>query len=106
MSRSEFNHADSSLPYGNEESVRETLVIESRLRSMGYAGLPDLLRTGGDFDYAGRTVGEIVEEATHYLLHQHSVELSGATILAAIGEMAVKAQAFDAIANLVRKDRV
>jgi hypothetical protein len=87
--------------YEAEESVRETLKIEQRLRSMGYANLPDLLRAGGDFDFHGRTVSEIVDEAARYLKHQQSVDLAGARILAAIGEVAVRAQAFDAIASLI-----
>jgi hypothetical protein len=87
--------------YEAEESVRETLAIEQRLRAMGYANLPDLLRAGGDFDFHGRTVSEIVDEATRYLKHQQSVDLAGARILAAIGEVAVRAQAFDAIASLI-----
>lgn len=89
--------------YEAEESVRETLEIEQRLRAMGYAVLPDVLRSGGDFDFHGSTVEEVVDEADKYLLHQQSIELAGARILAAIGEMAVKAQAFDAISRLVRR---
>jgi hypothetical protein len=92
----------SSSLYEAEESVRETLAIEQRLRAMGYANLPDLLRAGGDFDFHGRTVPEIVDEAAHYLKHQQSVDLAGARILAAIGEVAVRAQAFDAIASLIQ----
>lgn len=87
--------------YHREESVRETLEIENRLRSMGYATLPDLLRSGGDFDFDGQTVEDIVAEADRYLVHQQTVDLAGARILAAIGELAVKAQAFDAIARVV-----
>jgi hypothetical protein len=67
--------------------------------------LPDVLRLGGDFDFHGESVEEILQEAQRYLQHQHSVELSGATILAAIGEAAVKAQALDAIAELHRRPR-
>mgnify|MGYP005816217783 CR=1 FL=1 len=87
--------------YTAEESVRETLEIENRLRAMGYAMLPDVLRSGGDFDFAGTTVADIVAEADRYLLHQQTVDLAGARILAAIGELAVKAQAYDAIAKLL-----
>jgi hypothetical protein len=46
-------------------------------------------------------VSEIVDEAARYLKHQQSVDLAGARILAAIGEVAVRAQAFDAIASLI-----
>lgn len=86
-----------------DESVDETLAIEQRLRESGYAHLPDVLRLGGDFDFPGSSVDEIVAEAQRYLVHQQTVDLAGARILAAIGEMAVKAQAFDAIAALVRR---
>jgi hypothetical protein len=89
--------------YGAEQSVAETLAIEQRLRDAGYAALPDVLRLGGDFDFHGESVDEILSEVQRYLQHQHSVELSGATILAAIGETAVKAQALDAIIDLVRR---
>lgn len=89
--------------YGAEESVRETLAIEQRLRDLGYANLPELLRSGGDFEFQGSTVEAIVEEASKFLLHQASVDLAGARILATIGELAVKAQAFEAVAALVRK---
>ena len=80
--------------------VRETLEIEHRLREAGYASLPHVLDLGGDFDYRGGTVEEVLAEARRYLTHQHAVELSGARILASIGELAVKAAAFDAIAEL------
>lgn len=89
--------------YTAEESVRETLEIENRLRAMGYAMLPEVLRTGGDFDFDGTTVAEIVAEADRYLVHQQTVDLAGARILAAIGEVAVKAQAYDAIAKMVTR---
>lgn len=89
--------------YGGDDSVAETLAIERRLRDHGYATLPDLLRLGGDFDFTGQTVDAILAEAQRYLAHQQSVELAGATILAAIGETAVKAQAFDAIVRLARR---
>lgn len=91
--------------YGSDDSVAETLAIERRLRDHGFATLPDVLRLGGDFDFQGETVEAILEEAQRYLEHQHSVELAGATILAAIGETAVKAQALDAIARVVQQRR-
>lgn len=97
--------ADRDDLYVGEESVRETLEIESRLRAMGYAMLPDLLRSGDDFDFDGTTVDAVVAEADRYLVHQQTVDLAGARILASIGEMAVKAQAFDAIAKLVGRSR-
>jgi len=80
--------------------VRETLEIEHRLRDAGYSSLPHVLDLGGDFDFAGTTVEEVLAEARRYLTHQHAVELSGARILASIGELAVKAAAFDAIVDL------
>lgn len=86
--------------YLAEESVRETLEIENRLLASGFGTLPDVLRAGGDFDFNGQTVDEIVAEAHRYLVHQQTVELAGARVLAAIGEVAVKAQAFDAIAKI------
>lgn len=89
--------------YAGEDSVRETLEIEGRLRAMGYAMLPDVLRAGGDFDFEATTVAGVVAEADRYLLHQQTVDLAGARILAAIGELAVKAQAYDAIAKLVTR---
>lgn len=91
--------------YEGDATVAETLRIEQRLRGAGYAQLPEVLRSGGDFDFDGTTVDEIVAEANAYLRHQQTVELAGATILAAIGEQAVKAQAFDAIAGIVRRTR-
>lgn len=91
--------------YGAEASVADTLAIEQRLRQRGYGAMPDVLRLGGDFDFSGETVPDILEEARKYLEHQHSVELAGAPILAAIGETAVKAQAFDAIVALSRHSR-
>jgi hypothetical protein len=90
--------------YVEEETVRETLEIESRLRAMGYAVLPEVLQAGGDFDFTGTTVAEIVAEADRYLVHQQTVDLAGARILAAIGELAVKAQAYDAIAKIAGGD--
>ncbi|HEX5365491.1 MAG TPA: hypothetical protein VFW63_02350 [Acidimicrobiales bacterium] len=95
--------SDQAHIYSAEQAVAETLAIEQRLRDGGYAALPEVLRLGGDFDYHGETVEDILDEVRRYLQHQHSVELSGATILAAIGEAAVKAQALDAIADLVRR---
>jgi hypothetical protein len=91
--------------YEADGSVAETLQIEQRLRDTGYAQLPEVLRSGGDFDFQGETVEQVVEEALRYLRHQQTVELAGATILAAIGEQAVKAQAFDAVLRLVRRGR-
>jgi hypothetical protein len=45
-----------------------------------------------------------VAEADRYLVHQQTVDLAGARILAAIGELAVKAQAYDAIAKIAGGD--
>lgn len=86
-----------------DEAVRETLEIEQRLREGGFAHLPDVLRLGGDFEFPDTSIEDIVAEAHRYLVHQQTVDLAGARILAAIGEMAVKAQAYDAIAALVRR---
>ncbi len=80
--------------------VRETLEIEHRLRDNGYSSLPHVLALAGDFEFEGETVEEIVAEARRLLLHQQAVELSGARILASIGELAVKASAFDAVLAL------
>lgn len=96
--------ADRNL-YEADSSVAETLQIEQRLRDAGYAQLPEVLRSGGDFDFQGTNVDQVVEEALRYLRHQQTVELAGASILAAIGEQAVKAQAFDAVLRLVRRGR-
>jgi hypothetical protein len=85
-----------------DEAVRETLAIEKRLLAAGYGTIPEVLRAGGDFDFHGATVAEVVEEALKYLVHQQTVDLAGARILATIGEVAVKAQAFDAIVKLAR----
>lgn len=85
-----------------DESVRETLEIERRLLAAGYGNVPEVLRAGGDFDFHGTTVDEVVDEALKYLVHQQTVDLAGARILATLGEVAVKAQAFDAIAKLSR----
>lgn len=85
--------------------VRETMEIEHRLRDAGYWNLPDVLELAGDFLFDGSTVEEIVEEARKLLVHQHSVELSGARILASIGETAVKAAAFDAVLALLESPR-
>lgn len=97
--------SEPSRVYGSDDSVAETLAIEQRLRDHGFAALPDVLRLGGDFDFHGQTVKAILGEVQRYLEHQHSVELAGATILAAIGETAVKAQALDAIARVVQHRR-
>ncbi len=91
--------------YEADSTVAETLQIEQRLRDAGYAQLADVLRSGGDFEFLGDTVDQVVEEAVRYLRHQQTVELAGATILAAIGEQAVKAQAFDAVMRLTRRGR-
>jgi len=80
--------------------VRETLEIEHRLRDNGYASLPHVLELSGEFTFEGATVEEVLAEARRYLLHQQSVELSGARILASIGVVAVKAAAFDALVEL------
>lgn len=79
--------------------------IEHRLRDAGYWNLPDVLDLAGDFVFEGSTVEEIVDEARRLLIHQHSVELSGARILASIGETAVKAAAFDAVLTLLGSQR-
>ncbi|MFZ6003220.1 MAG: hypothetical protein ACOYXM_04735 [Actinomycetota bacterium] len=91
--------------YEGDATVAETLQIEQRLRDAGYAALPKVLSYGGDFDFKGASVEQVVDEALRYLRHQQTVELAGATILAALGETAVKAQAFDAILRLVRRGR-
>ena len=104
MSGSAGNGDGSSL-YGAEEAVAETLAIEQRLLDGGYGTLPAVLQSGGDFDFEGDTVEAIVAEAHRYLVHQQSVELAGARVLAAIGEAAVKAQAFEAISALVKAKR-
>lgn len=88
--------------YRGDQSVAETLAIEDRLRANGYAALPEALRLGGEFDFEGQTVEEIIFEMKQYLRHQRSIALAGATILGAIGEAAVKAQAADAIAILLQ----
>jgi hypothetical protein len=90
--------------YGGDESTEETLRIEQRLRDAGYAVLPDVLGLGGDFDFPDTDVAAIVAEANRYLRHQQTVDLAGARILATLGEVAVKAQAFDAIAALLRRE--
>ena len=89
--------------YAADGTTAETLEIEQRLRDLGYAVLPDVLRLGGDFDFPDGSVEQVVEEANRYLLHQQTVDLAGARILATLGEVAVKAQAFDAIAAIVRR---
>jgi hypothetical protein len=88
-----------------DDSVRETLAIEKRLLAAGYGTIPEVLRAGGDFDFKGATVAEVVDEALKYLMHQQTVDLAGARILATLGEVAVKAQAFDAILKLTRSER-
>jgi hypothetical protein len=88
-----------------DPTIAETLRIEQRLRAMGYAVLPDVLGLGGDFDFPSTSVESILDEASRLLLHQQTVDLAGARILATLGELAVKAQAFDAIAAVVRRTR-
>jgi hypothetical protein len=95
------DHTPSEQVY-EDDTVRETLEIEKRLLAAGYGTIPEVLGAGGDFEFHGTTVDEVVEEAIKYLLHQQTVELAGARVLATIGEVAVKAQAFDAIAKLLR----
>jgi hypothetical protein len=90
----------------DDESVAEMLAIEQRLRQRGYGALADVLRLGGDFEFRGGSVPEVLSEVRRYLEHQHSVELAGAPILAVIGETAVKAQALDAIMSLHRRRAV
>lgn len=92
--------------YAADDTTAESLRIEQRLRDLGYAVLPEVLGLGGDFAFPATSVDAVVAEANRYLLHQQSVELAGATILSALGEVAVKAQAFDAIAAIVRKHGV
>lgn len=89
--------------YEEAEWTNETLQIEQRLIERGYGPLPQVLSLAGDFEFEGSTVEEIVEEARKYLLHQYMVEEVGARVLSAIGEAAVKAQAFDAITRVYKK---
>lgn len=86
-----------------DDSITETLQIEQRLRDAGYAVLPEVLEMGGDFEFEGHTIEEVIEEARTYLLHQQTVDLAGARILATLGELAVKSQAFDAIVKVYRR---
>lgn len=86
-----------------DDTITETLQIEQRLRDGGYAMLPEVLNMGGDFDFEGNTIEEVLDEARTYLLHQQTVDLAGARILATLGELAVKAQAFDAIVKIHRR---
>lgn len=88
--------------YGEAEWTSQTLEIEKRLLERGYGPLPQVLESTGDFEFSGSTVEEIVAEARTYLLHQYMVEEVGARVLAAIGEVNVKAQAFDAISKLYK----
>jgi hypothetical protein len=87
---------------GNPDDA-ETLAIERRLLARGYGELPALLRGDGDFAFGGDTIEEVLQEASRYLEHQYAVDLIGARVLAALGESAVKAQAFDAIVEIVRR---
>ena len=84
--------------YESDPDTAGMLAIEQRLLSRGYGELPALLRGARDFDFEGATVDAVIDEA-----HQYSVDLVGARVLAALGEAAVKAQAFDAIIELQRK---
>jgi len=88
--------------YYADESVAETLAIEQRLRDRGFADIIEVLGLGGDFEFEGSTIDEIVTEATALLRHQETVDLAGARLLASLGALAVKAQAYDAIARLTR----
>lgn len=88
----------------DDPTIAETLRIEQRLRDFGYAAITDVLDLGGDFDFPDDSVEAILEEAARYLRHQQTVDLAGARILATLGEVAVKAQAFDAIMNLYRRN--
>jgi hypothetical protein len=98
-------HPDRDGAYAADPETTEMLAREQRLRDMGYAVLPDVLGLGGDFDFPSTSVESVVEEANRLLLHQQTVDLAGARILATLGELAVKAQAFDAIAAVVRRHR-
>lgn len=91
--------------YHADPQAAEMLAIEQRLLAGGYGELPALLRGTGDFTFDGDTVDAVIDEALRYLEHQHSVDLAGARVLAALGEAAVKAQAFDALVELRRRDR-
>lgn len=102
MSDSNGGSGASSI-YEEAEWTKETLQIEQRLIERGYGPLPQVLATAGDFEFEGTTVEEVVEEARRYLLHQYMVEEVGARVLSAIGEAAVKAQAFDAITKLYKR---
>ena len=92
-----------SAVYDGDDTLAETMAIEQRLLAGGLGMLPDVLRSAGDFDFEGTTVEEVLAEAQRYLEHQYTVDLAGARVLAAIGEAAVKAQAFDAIMKLARR---
>ena len=94
--------SDAALYY-DDDSVAETLAIEQRLRDRGLADLIDVLHLGGDFEFDAHDIEAVVREANRYLLHQETVDLAGARIHAALGEVAVKAQAFDAIAAIIRR---
>jgi hypothetical protein len=89
--------------YYADADLAESLAIEQRLRDNGFANLLDVLTLGGDHDYDGTTVEEIVAEAAIWLQHHESVDLAGARILGGLGSVAAKVQAFDAIAALVRR---
>lgn len=88
-----------------DPAIAETLRIEQRLRDFGYAAITDVLDLGGDFDFPTTSVEDILDEAARYLRHQQTVDLAGARILATLGEVAVKAQAFDAIMKLYRQQK-
>ncbi len=93
----------SSAAAGGTEENDQMLALEQRLLGQGFGELPTLLRGAEDFPFDGDSVAAIVTEALRYLQHQYAVDLVGARVLAALGEAAVKAQAFDAIRELVRR---
>ena len=91
----------SSAAAGGTEENDQMLALEQRLLGQGFGELPTLLRGAEDFPFDGDSVAAIVTEALRYLQHQYAVDLVGARVLAALGEAAVKAQALDAISDLL-----
>ncbi|GEM_PF-1872875 len=87
--------------YEGGEGMAETLALEQRLLDAGYGGLIAVFDETSDFPYEGNTIEEVITEARAYLLHQWMCDEAGARLLAKIGEVAVKAQAFDAIVGIV-----